>query len=153
MLSASREAGAAQSLSFLMDRLNPKLEKKGSRWVVYSAWRQGYKTGPGQGTPGQAGSSELLKASKAGVGMTTHSSFLPSATRSWVLGSAAMDKVYEAVPWMNSTGVGGGQGRAQRGEGVDTQKPGPEEHLQGRCLQISARYWFDNGMRIASIVF
>lgn len=32
-------------------QLNPKLEKKkGSGLVVDSAWGQGYKTGPGQGT-------------------------------------------------------------------------------------------------------
>lgn len=89
--------------------------------------------------------------------MTTHSSFLPWATCGWVLGSAAMVKVCGALPWMNSAGGGGGQGRAQREAGVDTQKPGPcswpEEHLQGRCLQISAIYWFDSGIRIASMVF
>lgn len=89
--------------------------------------------------------------------MTTHSFFLPCATCGQVLGSAAMDKVCEALSWMNSAGGGGGQGRAQRGAGVDTQNPGacswPEGHLQGRCLQGSARYWFDNGIRVASIVF
>lgn len=94
VLSDSREAGAAQSFSLLMDGLNPKLEKKGSRWVEYS----------GQGTPGQASYSELLKASKAGVG-TAPSPFLPCASCSWVLGSTVMDKVCEALPRMNSTAL------------------------------------------------
>lgn len=135
VLSDSREAGAAQSFSLLMDGLNPKLEKKGSRWVEYS----------GQGTPGQASYSELLKASKAGVG-TAHSPFLPCASCSWVLGSTVMDKVCEALPRMNSTGVGGGQGRAQRRRGWIHKKQGHAVNQRSIYRADACRHLQDTGL-------